>query len=136
MTPENLKKAEAKLGIRPKCLNPGCGKYVSKNGTVRWRHFCGTCINVTQGRAEPKPHITYVRKFMCENRNGKLLGFPCLTDWVKVKKHKAKIATHMDHKDGNWLNNKLSNIQELCPYCHDEKSSRNGDKDGWKNKRI
>jgi hypothetical protein len=23
----------------------------------------------------------------------------------------------------------------LCPYCHDEKGRRNGDKDGWKNKR-
>jgi hypothetical protein len=135
MTPENLKKAEALLGIRPKCLNPGCGKYVSRNGSVRWRHFCGTCTLVSQGKAKPKSHITYVRKRICENRTGKLLGFKCATNWVVVKKYKLIIDTHMDHIDGNPLNNKLSNIQELCPYCHGAKGKLNGDLDGWKNRR-
>jgi hypothetical protein len=42
----------------------------------------------------------------------------------------------MDHVDGNHLNNDPANLQELCPYCHDEKSRRNGDKDGWRNRRT
>jgi hypothetical protein len=63
------------------------------------------------------------------------LGFSCYTNWKLVKKERAKIVTHMDHIDGNHLNNDPANLQELCPYCHDTKSNINGDKDPWRNRR-
>jgi hypothetical protein len=127
---------EAKFGPRPNCANPGCGKPSFCNGH-RWSHFCSHCRNVSQGRAEPKPHITYLRTGICGNYNGRVdLGFSCYTNWKLVKKERAKIVTHMDHIDGNHLNNDPANLQELCPYCHDTKSKINGDKDPWRNRRT
>ena len=106
---------EAKLGPQPKCANKGCGKPVAYTGGDRWKHFCSHCIKVGQNTAKPKPHITYLRKFQCDNKDGKLLGFSCYTDWKKVKKDGIKITTHMDHVDGNHKNSTAKNLQELCP---------------------
>lgn len=131
----SLEELEAKHGPRPNCCNPGCGKPAYGNGH-RWTMFCSHCRLVSQGKAEPKPHIEYLRKNSCANYDGRAdLGFPCFTNWKLVKKHKAKIATHMDHIDGNHLNNDAANLMELCPYCHDEKGRQNGDKNGWKNRK-
>ena len=130
-----LEELEAKHGKRPNCCNPGCGKPAFCNGH-RWTMFCSHCRLVSQGKKEPKEGITYLRKNMCANADGRAnLGFPCFTNWKLVKKHKAKITTHMDHVDGNHLNNDPTNLMELCPYCHDEKGRQNGDKNGWKNKK-
>lgn len=126
---------EAKHGPRPNCCNPGCGKPAFCNGH-RWTMFCSHCRLVSQGKKEPKPHIEYLRKNTCANYDGRAdLGFPCFTNWKLVKKHKAKITTHMDHIDGNHLNNDAANLMELCPYCHDEKGRQNGDKNPWKNRK-
>jgi hypothetical protein len=135
-SPERQQVLESKLGPQPSCANPGCTKPVNYNGGNRWGSFCAHCVRVSQGKFKPKPGITYLRKNMCGNYDGRVsLGFSCYTNWKLVKKEKARIITHMDHVDGDWSNNSIENLQELCPYCHDEKSRRNGDKDGWKNKR-
>ena len=131
----DIAETEAKFGPRPTCANPGCGKPSMCNGH-RWSHFCSKCRNASQGRSTYAPGVTPLRKNMCANADGRAnLGFPCFTNWKLVKKYKAKITTHMDHIDGNHLNNDPADLQELCPYCHDEKSRLAGDKDGWKNKR-
>ena len=130
-----LEELEAKLGTRPNCCNPGCGKPAFNNGH-RWTMFCSHCRLVSQGKAEPKTHIEYLRKNSCANYDGRAdLGFPCFTNWRLVKKHGHKISTHMDHVDGNHLNNDPANLMELCPYCHDEKGRQNGDKNPWKNRK-
>jgi hypothetical protein len=131
----SIQDLEARFGKRPFCVNPGCGKPSFGNGH-RWTHFCSHCRLVSQGKKEPKPGITYLRQNKCDNHLGTVdLGFPCYTNWKLVKKQGHKIVTHMDHIDGNHLNNVPENLQELCPYCHDEKGRLSGDKDGWKNKR-
>lgn len=131
----DIRDTEAKFGPRPTCANPGCGKPSMCNGH-RWSHFCSHCRNVSQGRAQPKPHIQYLRTGMCANHDGRVnLGFSCYTNWKLIKKEGARIATHMDHIDGNHLNNDPANLQELCPYCHDRKSKQGNDKDGWKRRR-
>lgn len=33
---------------------------------------------------------------------------------------KKPLVLHVDHKDGNFLNNKLNNLQFLCPNCHSQ----------------
>lgn len=124
-----LAEKEAKLGPRPLCCNPGCGKPAYENGH-RWTPFCSSCRNVSQGRIKPLPGITYLRKNICGNWDGRYaLGFPCIIDWKVVKKNKIRVITHMDHIDGNHLNNDSNNLQELCSYCHDEKGRLAGDKD-------
>jgi len=46
----------------------------------------------------------------------------------KCKKCKVefslRIRPHYDHKDGDRSNNESSNLQALCPNCHDQKSRR------------
>lgn len=134
--PQRQAALERKLGPQPSCVNPGCDNPVSYTGGNRWKHFCSHCIKVTQLRAKPRPDVEYIRKNMCANHDGRVnLGFSCYTNWRLVKKEGHRIITHMDHVDGDHSNNVPENLQELCPYCHDEKGRRNGDKDGWKNKR-
>jgi hypothetical protein len=126
---------EAMWGPRPICTNPGCGRPCTSNGK-RWVHFCNDCRNVSQGRGKAKAHIQYSRKNMCANYDGRVnLGFSCYTNWELIKKENGQVNTHMDHIDGNHLNNTPANLQELCPYCHDRKSAEGKDKDGWKNRR-
>ena len=130
-----LEEKEAILGPRPKCCNPGCGEPAYGNGH-RWTQFCSSCREVSQGKKPPKPGITYLRKHVCGNYDGRYnLGFPCPLNWDFVKKHNFKIITEMDHIDGNHLNNDPNNIQELCSFCHDRKSAEGKDKDGWKKRR-
>ena len=37
-------------------------------------------------------------------------------------KFSVKIRPHIDHKDGNRSNKKMSNLQAICPTCHDYKT--------------
>ena len=43
-----------------------------------------------------------------------------------------KGRTEIDHIDGNPHHNDLSNLDELCHYCHRYKSQLNGDHNSWK----
>jgi hypothetical protein len=39
----------------------------------------------------------------------------------------AKGMTEIDHIDGDYTNNKLDNLDELCPICHKLKGQMHGD---------
>ena len=129
--PELLKAGVSREEIRkmfnaPNCLNPGCKRKAKWTHGSRYSPFCGTCEGL-YSKGKPFPaHITPVKRFRCENENGKL-EFPCVVDWKLVDIHKIRISTHIDHIDGNHYNNTLNNTQELCPICHDRKSKMNGD---------
>lgn len=41
-----------------------------------------------------------------------------------------KLQLHVDHIDGNWLNNLLENLRFLCPNCHSQQEETNKP---WKN---
>lgn len=123
---------------RPLCVNTGCGKPAAANGKVngvtKYRVHCSSCQKASYGA---RPHAVGVTPFKtgrCSNRDGHL-GFTCLIKWSKVPKW-AKGMTEIDHKDGNRLNQKHSNLEELCPMCHKLKGQLNGDTNGqrYKNK--
>ena len=38
--------------------------------------------------------------------------------WNKINQTTKKSPLHLNHKDGNSLNNKEENLQLLCPNCH------------------
>ena len=56
----------------------------------------------------------FVRKFMLEKAN-----YKCeLCGWGKENPYSHLIPLEIHHKDGNYKNNTLDNLQVLCPNCH------------------
>lgn len=55
-----------------------------------------------------------VRKYMYELYNGKCQ----ICGWGEINKHTGKSPLQLRHLDGNSSNNKLENLQLLCPNCH------------------
>jgi hypothetical protein len=114
-----------KTFARPKCLNYGCNKPVANSG-ARYRPFCDTCHKAGYKGLPLAVGVTAFKQGVCSNVD-EHLGFPCYIDWKRVKRDKFKVKTHIDHKDGNYLNNTTKNCEELCETCHSEKSKRAGD---------
>lgn len=107
----------------PKCH--ACGDYaevrrLDKFGRPTYRAFCPSCRKNSLAQ--------FAKTNQCSNVNGRL-GFSCPVDWRFVENFSATL-TDIDHVDGDNGNNEHSNLQELCPICHREKSKRNGDHDG------
>jgi hypothetical protein len=117
-----LKKRKIYEG-HPKCAS--CGDYAEVRrldnfGRPTYRPFCPSCRQ--QGLSE------LVKSGRCSNVSGHL-GFFCPVNW-QVAEFMSATLTDIDHIDGDNGNNIPSNLQELCPLCHREKSKRNGDHDG------
>lgn len=51
-----------------------------------------------------------------------LLPYKCVgTNCSLVDTWKGKpLVLHLDHKDGDFMNNQISNLQFLCPNCHSQ----------------
>lgn len=118
------------LDFRPQCINHGCTRAVAHDGK-RYRPVCAACHKAGYGAGAYPAGVTPFRKGCCSNEDGHL-GFNCYIDWAKVARDGARIKTHIDHKDGDHLNNKLSNVEELCETCHSEKGRRAGDYRGYR----
>lgn len=115
---------------RPTCVNYGCGKPVTyshkdDDGNRRWRIHCGHCQGASYGRRPHAEGVTPYKTGKCSNTDGHL-GFDCLIKWTKVPVW-AKGMTEVDHKNGNFSDNRHSNLEELCPICHKLKGQLNGD---------
>ena len=118
------------LEMRPRCVNHGCFRPVANSGQ-RWRPVCGHCHKAGYGAHRFAPGVTPFRTGVCSNRDGHL-GFDCYIDWDRVLRDGFRLKTHIDHKDGNHLNNFADNCEELCEACHSEKGRRAGDYRGYR----
>ena len=127
------------MSIRPICCNYGCEKPVACitgriNGigdkAPRWRVTCGHCHEARGGRGSYAKGVTPFITGICSNKDGPL-GFTCWTDFDNMPAD-YKGRTEIDHIDGNPHHNDLSNLDELCHYCHRYKSQLNGDHNSWK----
>lgn len=56
----------------------------------------------------------FVRRYIFEKYDSKCM----LCGWNKVNKSTNLIPLEIDHVDGNYKNNDLSNLRLLCPNCH------------------
>jgi endogenous inhibitor of DNA gyrase (YacG/DUF329 family) len=55
----------------------------------------------------------HVRRYLIE-----LAGGCVLCGWAEVNPHTGRSPLHIDHIDGDYRNNTLSNLRVLCPNCH------------------
>jgi len=114
---------------RPTCVNIGCNKPVSvKRGTIDnptgWRVHCAHCQGASYGRNLHAAGVTPYKTGRCSNSDSHL-GFACATNYKKAPW--AVGITEIDHKNGNHTDNRLKNLDELCPMCHKYKGRLSGD---------
>ncbi len=118
----NLIVANPKKNRTP-CLN--CGKDPA-------RSFYKYCSNACQlqyqrelylkdwkaGKASGLQHSlgivsTLIKKYLRDKYGNKC----CLCGWSKINPKTGKVPLVADHIDGNWRNNKESNLRLICPNC-------------------
>ena len=111
------------MKIRPTCINYGCNRPCHDSGT-RYRPVCGLCHRAGYTNGDYPFGVTPFKTGKCSNLDSHL-GFACAIDYVRAPW--AIGQTQIDHVDGNYLNNVLSNVDELCPLCHQRKGMLSGD---------
>ncbi len=57
---------------------------------------------------------TFIKRYLIESRGAKCEK--CA--WSTVHPKTGIVPVQMNHKDGNWQNNKVDNLELLCPSCH------------------
>jgi 5-methylcytosine-specific restriction endonuclease McrA len=118
----------------PICINNGCFKNVSirhwtSQGDPSLKTECSRC---SSARIKNKNiyGIIFHKKNYCENKDG-ILGFFCPIDYKRYNEFPSDIY-HMDHTDGNHMNNSLENVKTFCSICHTCKGKNNGDFNAFK----
>ena len=64
----------------------------------------------------------HIRRYLFEKYNSKC----CECGWGKKNQYTNQIPLEIEHKDGNYKNNKESNLILLCPNCHSLTSTYKG----------
>lgn len=129
-------------------LNPSAGgtnSYISKmikRLDIKWPHYLGsrsqpkrqnkipsTQILVFNRRDGLRENLQSLKRAILEQG----VPFHCATPTCKVSNSwlGKPITLHVDHIDGNPVNNLIGNLQFLCPNCHTQTETY-----GSKNKRI
>ena len=127
------------LQFRPICINKGCNHNVGvRTGRIddenpKWGIHCWHCQSASYGKRPHRKGVIPFKTGRCSNRDGHL-KFGCA---INYKKSPWAIGmTEVDHKNGNSIDSRIRNLDELCPMCHKRKSHLKGDHDGWKNYRA
>lgn len=106
--------------IRPLCTN-GCGKRCASSK----RKYCSLRCQfdhdfkmrvrlIETGQYPPGLHSRILKKYLIWK-----FGEKCSRcGWAERNLASGKIPIEVEHVDGDWQNNRVSNITLLCPNCH------------------
>ena len=86
-----------------------CQKDYQYRGRLKeW--FTGS-VNPTNSNGLLTP---WARRYIFEKNNNRCR----ICGWNQINEFTGKIPLEIDHIDGNYRNNNLSNLRLLCPNCH------------------
>ena len=100
-----------------KYCNNKCQKdFQYKNYIKNWKNGLETGMRGKYQVSE------YVPRYLIEKSNNKCSK----CGWGEKNPYTNLIPLEIDHKDGNYLNNKEDNLELLCPNCHSLTSTWKG----------
>jgi len=93
--------------------NTYCGhichnEYKYKEFIDRWKKGEESGISGKDGTSR------YIRKYIFDKYNNSCSK----CGWNKINEKTGKSPLNLEHKDGDWKNNKEENLDLLCPNCH------------------
>lgn len=72
-----------------------------------------------------KEHYShYIKNWLLEQNNNRCMNPNCGWDWTKP------CTIEIEHKDGNYLNNRPENLMLICPNCHSQTLTYKGKNKG------
>jgi hypothetical protein len=95
-----------------------CGAKSKRDEKVKlW--LDGKDVLTTRGKTSTAHWIRDYLLEQCENKCSKC-------GWGEINPHTGKIPLELEHKNGNFLDNRPENLEILCPNCHSLTSTYKG----------